>query len=200
MKFLCITMPETPVRRAICENHFKEVGMNNVDFITGINAPYMGLATTKPYRVDNADSKETMPQASVGIFLSHYCTWITCSKLADDYFLIMEDDIKWPKDWESRILGALRDAPEDFDMLYVGNCCCDGKPQERIAGDVFVVQWPLCLHAYIVAKKVLPTLLAGQRNCYGPIDVTLAIHTLPYIKAYTVLPRIANQSTKDVPL
>lgn len=195
----CITLPEIPLRRIVSEAHFREV-MLEARFFDGIHAERMGLKTVFPYEVDNPGSGYNMGFGRVGCWLSHYMLWSALNLMWDDLFLILEDDVKLPPDWGARMLQSLRDVPKDFDMLFLGSCCCEGKPKELIAGEVFKVEYPLCTHAYIVARKALPVMLSTQRKCYAPIDISLSFHTMPQLKVYTVLPRIAEQFNTNLPI
>ncbi len=42
----------------------------------------------------------------------------------------MEDDALLPADWRERVETALAQTPADFDMLYLGSCCCVGHPMD----------------------------------------------------------------------
>lgn len=199
MTTLCLTIPETPSRRLASEKHFAERGVEGVKFMPGIDGTVFGLDTRREYGMDGPASGFRIPPKVVGIFLSHYAAWMACSLLDDESFLILEDDAEFPENWKERWERAMADTPPDFDILYVGSCCCANKPSEKVNGEVFIVEWPLCLHAYIVAKKALPTLIRTQRNVYAPIDVAMAIHSLPYLKTYTVIPRIVGQRSQPLP-
>lgn len=192
-------MPETPSRALAASKHFKDCGLE-VQFMPSINGEVFGIQTSRDYTLDGPPfNGYKVPPRVVGIFLSHCTAWMAASLMDDEHFFIMEDDAAFCDGWKARLDQALSDVPADFDMLYVGSCCTKGKPVENVKGEVFIVEWPLCLHAYIVAKKALPTLVRTQRNCYAPIDVALAIHTLPYLKAYTILPRIVTQRSLELP-
>lgn len=194
-------MPETPSRELLAQRHFAERNLA-VQFMPSINGEVFGLQTTREYNLNGGEPHNgyKVPPRVVGIYLSHITVWMAASLMGDDMFFILEDDAAFADDWHERLKNALADVPPDFDILYVGSCCTKDKPNALVKGEVFIVEWPLCLHAYIIAKKALPTLIRTQRNCYAPIDVALAIHTLPYLKAYTVLPRIVSQRTMDLPV
>lgn len=201
MKYICLIMPESPSRTLAVTKHFAECGLDPVHLMPTINGDVFGLQTSREYTLDGPPfNGYRVPPKVVGIFLSHYTAWMACSLMDDDHFFIMEDDALFCTGWKERLDQVMKDVPPDFDMLYVGSCCCKDKPTEQVKGEVFVVEWPLCLHAYIIARKALPIFIRTQRNCYAPIDVALAIHTLPYMKAYTVLPRIVSQRYLDVPV
>ena len=116
-----------------------------------------------------------------------------------DWFLILEDDAKLTDDWMGKADDAIKSVPKDWDMLYIGSCCCEGKPSKLIKNQVWEVRYPLCTHAYFVAKKALPVLLETNRKMWAPIDIGLTYDSHPLLKVYTVLPRIVEQFDTDIP-
>ena len=202
MRRFCLTLPETPERTEKARKHFQEMRVYDVTFFNGIHAERAGLQTHHLYEVDNPGTGFKIGHKPTGIWLSHIMLWAALNLLWDEHFMILEVDAQFGPDWHTRVNSALTDAPRDFDMLYVGSCCCKGRPTKHIKGDVYEVRWPLCSHAYIVAKKALPILLASQRKCWSPIDIGLGFDTFdknPEMKVYTVLPRIVEQFDTVIP-
>lgn len=199
MQTFVITLPETPDKKEKCAQHLKERRVVSPRFFDGVYAERFGLKTVFPYEVDHPGSGFNIGFMPVGCWLSHWCLWSVLSFLHEDIYMILEDDVCLPEDWHSRTMQALADVPKDFDMLYVGSCCCVGKPTTHVKGEVYDVRYPLCTHAYIVAGKALPVLLASQRRVYAPIDINITFHAAPLLKVYTVLPRIMTQFDTEIP-
>lgn len=194
-----ITLPEKPERRVKMEAHLKERGLHTYQFFDGLHAEKAGLSTVHTYELDHPGSGWRMGFAPTGIWLSHVMLWSMLNFLHDDHFLVLEDDAELPENWHDRFTQALRDAPPEFDMLYVGNCCCKGKQTTHIKGEVYDVRYPLCTHAYIVAKKALPLILKNSRRCWSPVDISLTLECHPHLKVFTVLPRIFGQFNTNIP-
>lgn len=197
MKAFCISLLETPDRTAKAQAHFKERGVM-CQFFQGINAEVAGLRTLFPYEVDDPGSGFNIGPKPTGIWLSHYMLWSALTLLSDERYMVLEVDAKFAVDWPQRMTAALRDVPSDFDMLYVGSCCCSIQPSTHVQGEVFEVKRPQCLHAYIVARKALPIMLNTQRRVYAPIDISLNFHSHPLLKVYAVLPRIVDQFDTEI--
>jgi GR25 family glycosyltransferase involved in LPS biosynthesis len=127
--------------------------------------------------------------------------WAACLLLDDDAFLVLEDDAQLAPDWAGAFAQALRDVPPDWDGLYLGSCCTGGYPRRHVRGRVYEVRYPLCTHAYAVRRKALGALIETQdaATCYGPIDITLRLHSWPRLRCYTILPRLANQHNTVIP-
>src|SRR5687767_8949582 len=134
LRTFCITLPEYPERREKARAHFNERSVP-AQFFDGIHAEKAGLRTIYSYEVDHPGSGFNVGFKIVGIALSHIMLWSAMNLLWDDHFFVIEDDCEFPPDWHSRLSAAMRDVPSDFDMLYPGSCCCEGKPQTHIAGE-----------------------------------------------------------------
>lgn len=186
------------------KQHFADRGID-VQFFHGINAPKLGIHTKNPYLVDGPPSPGQEPfnigSKVVGCWLSHRSLWAALLLLPDEHFLVLEDDAIFPEDWQQRFNKAMSDAPPDFDVLYIGSCCAMDKPRTLVQGEVWDVRYPFCTHGYVVAKKALPVLIETQdaATCYGPIDVSMAMHSFPKLKVYTVLPRLLEQYATGIP-
>lgn len=194
-----VTVQEMPEREAFIQAHFRERGLAAESF-NGIHATTAGLRTIFPYEVDAPGSGWNIGDKPVATWLSFYMLWAALNLQPDSHFLTLEWDCKLPENWRERTERALHDVPPDFDMLFLGSCCCGDKPKNQVAGEVFDVRWPVCGHATVIAKKALPVLLRTQRKVYAPLDISVAFHTLPLLKVFTVLPRIAEQFDTVLPI
>lgn len=180
--------------------HLASVGVD-YNFFPGIDGDVWGLETILPYGEDAPGTGYRIGGKVIGISLSHYMLWTVLSKLPGpygnfdpwDYFWINEDDVRFVADWRSRLEQALIDVPRDWDMLYVGSCCCADKKPDQVRGNVWRVQYPTCAHSYMVRRKALPIMLETQQLAWAGIDTQLIFRTHPLIKVYTILPRLVEQ-------
>jgi GR25 family glycosyltransferase involved in LPS biosynthesis len=210
MKAVCITLfggyeAQTPgVGTRTGERtrqHFLERSVDAA-FFYGIHAVKLGIETTLPYEVDGGPGcGYKTAQTGIGCWLSHRALWAALLLLPDQLFFVVEDDAKFPENWQERVDRAVADAGH-FDMLFVGSCCTQGKPKTHISGEVYEVKWPMCTHGYIVRRTALETLIATQdeARCYAPIDIALSFHSFHRMsRVYTVLPRILEQFDTFIP-
>lgn len=198
-KSICLTLPEQPERTDRARQHFDDIGLN-VHFLTAINGHKTGLVSTHPWEHDHPGSGYVIGPATIGIYLSHLMAWSVAQVLEQDYTLILEDDAALVGDFKARMNQALLYAPEDWDMLFLGSCCTDGHDKRLIAGAVYEMKWPQCLHCYIIHQRAIPTLLQNCQDVYGPIDCVLRLNGFFGLKVYTVLPRIAEQLNTNLPV
>lgn len=194
-----VCVPEMPARTQFIIDHFRERGVLPVEVFNGISGRDSGLVTEHTYDFDNPGTNYKIGKNPVACWVSFYMLWSALNILPDAHFMTMEYDAKFDADWRPRAEQAMKDVPPDFDLLYLGSCCCKGKPMKRIKGDVYEMNQMQCGHCTIVAKKALPIMLATQRKVYAPLDVSLAFHTLPHLKCYVVLPRPVSQFDTFLP-
>ena len=195
----CITLPERPQRKAAAIDHFHQNGLYGVQFVDGIYGEGFGLVTKFPYEVDAPGSGFNMGTHCVGIWLSHWMLWFAMSLLPDPCALILEDDAKLLPGWKDKVNQALADVPPDFDWLYIGSCCAEDKKISKVKGDIWRLNSAQCFHAYVINKKCIQHVLATQRKCYAPIDISVTFHSFEGLNIYAVLPRLIEQHNTEIP-
>jgi hypothetical protein len=202
-----MTVPEFPEKTEAIQQHLKAMGIDAEEYpcfcaynrLVAPAEPVAGLTTMHTYEVDAPGSGYRIGPKSVALCVSFLSFWTMCMFLEDEHILFIEWDCKLQPDWRERTEQALRDAPADFDFLFLGSCCTEGKPKTHVKGDIYNVAYPMCNHFQIVAKKAMPTLLRTQRKIYAPADISLAFHAFPHLKVYTLLPRCADQADTVIP-
>lgn len=232
MRTVCLVTPvEEPDRAARARTHFAEVGLGPVDYFHGLHKSTSGLDTDHLYMVDRGPGSpdEGIPyrigKHPVNIWIGHYFLWQALKLSRDSHWFIVECDAKFPLDaqrWLRTALSYTRRADPEFDLLFVGNCCCGGRPTTRGAGDrtlgIYTIHGsaPQCTHAYVIATKAVPVLEATLRKVWAPIDVQQTDcfeHGVPLpravapvappprkLKVYAVLPRIVDQWETELPV
>lgn len=200
-----MVVQEYPHMTHSIQAHLRSVGIEAEEFPCvcafdpDTKKPVCGLTTVHTYDVDNPGQGYTIGPKGVSLSVSFLMFWTMAMFLPDDYFFFIEWDALFAPDWKKRTEQALRDVPPDFDFLFVGSCCCNEKPKKHIKGEVWSVEYPMCNHAQIIAKKAMPTLVRTQRKIYAPVDISLAFHAFPHLKVYTMLPRAAAQRNTIIP-
>ena len=155
---------------------------------------------------------ERLETKHVAATLTHYLLWKVMQYQPDDSFVALEFDVRFVEGWRERYELAMRFLPRDWDLVYLGSCCCKGRETLPInmeigsggAGAIvptgmFEVKYPLCGHAIMYRKKSLETLLDVHQKINMPLDIAMYHISLPKLRVYTILPRIVEQHATFLP-
>jgi GR25 family glycosyltransferase involved in LPS biosynthesis len=131
--------------------------------------------------------------------LSHYMMWKVMSYAPEDVFWCLEYDVEFMPDWENQYREAMSVLPDDWDVLFLGSCCCTGRETRHIAKNLYEVKYPLCGHAIMYHKKAFPVLLQEHQKICAPLDIALMHQSFPKLKVFTILPSIIGQHSTPLP-
>ena len=193
------------------KNYLESQGINDCEYVQGIHAVKFGIDTSKRYTLDVPyEANYYIGQARVGGFLSYYMLTCIWNVLPDQYFFVLENDVNFVNNWKIELEKALN-ACSNFDFMFVGSCCTEGKNPIKIGNSnvyefpfrkdqKYHMHWyPQCGHAFIVNKKCVPHLIRTQRDVSNPHDVSLANFSFPNMKVVAILPRLADQLNTAIP-
>jgi len=194
-----VGLQEMPEKTDYIQKHCREAGIGEIEVFNGISAKESGLITKHTYERDNPGSGYSIGPKPVATWMSFYMLWSALNMQPDDVFLILEWDAQFRPNWKLRTEQALRDAPNDWDMIYLGNCCTNNKPKKQVKGELWNVLGVMCGHATLVRKKALPVLLKTQRKVYSPLDISVAEYAHPHLNVNVMLPRCCDQIETIIP-
>lgn len=178
--------------------HLRSVGLFP-ELVYGFDGTISGLTTIHPYEIDRPGSDQQIPAWTVNNFIGIAMVLEILSHIGGDSFLILEDDVRFEKDWRSDMAAAMP-LPNNWDLIYLGSCCCHGREGiTRIKGNLHRVQFALCTHALAVRKKALPALRTACEKVDAAIDVSICIRGIPKLETYAFLPRLASQLNTPLP-
>ena len=122
---------------------------------------------------------------------SHLAVMELCKK--ETYFMVFEDDVKFLGRVTEPVYNAMKQLPDDWDMLYLG--CSPQKPQERYSENLFRVDKAWCLHAVIWHNRVDGAVeyMLNHRSGIPKIDVYLSEVIHPRFNCFTIYPMLATQ-------
>ena len=193
-----MVVQELPEQTAFIQKHLRSVGIDAEEFPC-LSAAVSGVETRHTYEVDNPGSGYRIGPKGTALNISFQMFWTAAMFMPEDYFHFIEFDALFHANWKQRAEQAVLDTPPDFDFLFLGSCCCKGRPMKHVKGEIYDVKFPNCNHSQIIAKKAMPTLLRTQRKIYAPADISLAFHAFPHLKIYTLLPRCVDQHDTFIP-
>lgn len=194
-KMFCITLKTTPERKKFADDHFKQNGLD-VTFFDGIDNRKFGLKTTIPYNDDNPNGPDYfIRRGHVGAILSHYMLWQTLSHLPYEEILIFEDDVVLKDNFKENLLNYKSQLPVDWQFVFVGHCCLPPEEyQIKLTDNIITTTHPpMCVHAYMIKKSSIPTLLDTNHIGWSSIDIQIQKITLKKMSHHIFLPMLADQ-------
>jgi GR25 family glycosyltransferase involved in LPS biosynthesis len=107
-----------------------------------------------------------------------------------DVVFVFEDDSAFVEDFSSRLVTAMENLPDDWDMAYLGANLVDTYEVNH-----YWHKSRRCCstHAYAVKKKALPVLLESAKNYEGHIDMAFSL-VHPQLNVYLARPTLVYQS------
>ena len=170
--------------------HLTSLGIVHEPFI-GLDNSLFRLNPEDTFDVDRKGDK--IGHKQVCACMSHYLMWKAALYCQGDAFWFLEYDAEFVPDWRPRYEQAMSVLPNDWDVLFLGSCCCQGLPTRHLGKNLYQVLYPLCGHALMIRKKALPVLLHHHQKVWGPLDIAMKMTSLPNLNSFVILPRIANQ-------
>lgn len=186
--------------------HLDEIGIKYEPFY-GFDNQITRLNAKDSFDIDR--SGERLEAKHVAATLTHYLLWGVMQYQPDDSFVALEFDVRFVQDWEMQFDLAMAVIPNDWDLVYLGSCCCKGREMVAVfpkddgpyknMTNLYEVKYPLCGHAIMYRKKCLETLLNVHQKINMPLDIAMFNLSLPLLKVYTILPRIVEQHATFLP-
>ena len=155
----------------------------------------------------------TLTPSMIGCALSHLYVWKQIASSENEYSVVFEDDVVFTNNFKSGLDAALKNVPEDFDILALGYMSVEHPILYHIHSTIlnqlkynvmkevndYIAQPPIFyqMHSYVVSKngaKRLLELIDGY--IYQHIDVTLnAFYKKDELQVYALKDRIAFQKS-----
>ena len=176
--------------------HLDEMGIKWERF-DGMDNTVCKLLPVDTFDLDRAGEK--IGPKHVAASLTHILLWKVMQYQADESFVALEFDVRFVDDWDLRFNAAMSVLPDDWDLVYLGSCCCKGRETFKVSNDLYDVRYPLCGHAILYRKKCLETLLNIHQKINMPLDIAMMMMSLPLLRCYTILPSIVEQHNTFLP-
>jgi GR25 family glycosyltransferase involved in LPS biosynthesis len=147
---------------------------------------------------------KTLNQGEVGCFLSHVTIYKMIKEHKWDKVLILEDDAKFCNNFQEEFDKALKNVPDDWDMIYLGQWNYDSlKNTKTISGKTAALKENICdniysadrcwlTHAYAVRLKAVDYLIDNTKVLYSSFDNVLA-DIQKDLKVYAIHPDLITQ-------
>lgn len=198
-----VSLPEGQKEKE-CVQYMASFGIKAIP-IYGFRASNCGIST----EYYNSVEKTRMQVKSIVAGLSHFSIWSAIKWAVeagaypkDQPFLIVEDDCKFvSEDWKEQLTKELEHVPEDWQVIYVGSCCAAPYEENKhIGGNVYRLTRGMCTHCYYVNYDGACMLLKTNQKVWCPIDIQMLVDSIPRMKFYGILPRLAYQDGANLHL
>lgn len=182
--------------------HLDEQGIKWERF-DGMDNQICRLESKDTFDLDRAG--ERLQAKHVAATLTHYLLWAVMAYQPDESFVALEFDVRFVEGWQERFNEAMSGLPNDWDLVYLGSCCCKDRLTYPVKNDsgyvsfLYDVRYPLCGHAIMYRKKCLETLLTIHQKINMPLDIAMFNMSLPKLRVYTILPSIVEQHNTFLP-
>lgn len=190
-------------RYRLAQEHLKQEGFENVYELAGVHAKRWGVLGRHSYLLDGRPQEQFYNgEGNTGNYISQYAAYLVMDALDYSHYMYMEGDCRFVPGWREKLEKAIIDAGDDWDILFVGSCCCAGKGAVNIGGDVYefpfrgAQNWgayPMCTHCYIVNKRCVKHLIATNRDVANSTDISLMYNSFPKMRVLAIIPRLADQ-------
>lgn len=131
--------------------------------------------------------------------LSHMAIWFVMSYQPADHFIVFEYDVRVQPNFAEQYAEVMANLPDDWQVVNLGACCCAGRTQEHVNGNIYRVAEPLCGHAMLYRKTALPILIREHQKIHQPLDIAIITQSWPLLRSFVVLPRIVEQHGTPLP-
>jgi GR25 family glycosyltransferase involved in LPS biosynthesis len=176
--------------------HLLDIGIMAEPFI-GMDNQICRLQAMDTFDIDRAG--ERLQAKHVAATLTHYLLWKVMQYQPDESFVALEFDVRFVETWQYQFDDAMKCLPDDWDLVYLGSCCCKGRETYPVDHNLYDVRYPLCGHAILYRKKCLETLLTIHQKINMPLDIAMYHLSLPKLRVYTILPSIVEQHNTFLP-
>lgn len=183
--------------------HLDDIGIKWEPFY-GFDNQVCRLQAMDTFDLDRAG--ERLQAKHVAATLTHWAAWKVMQYQPDESFVALEFDVRFVEGWDIQFACAMSLLPDDWDLVYLGSCCCKGREMYPVVNPIgtqnsnlFDVRYPLGGHAIMYRKKCLETLLRVHQKINAPLDIAMFYNSLPLLRCYTILPRICEQHGTPLP-
>lgn len=189
--------------------HLYGQGFENVYELAGCHAAAWGVQGNHIFLLDGRpEEKHYVGDGNVGNYITQYAAYLVMDALEYSHYFYLEGDARFVDGWKPTLEQALLEAGDDWDIIFVGSCCCGGKTPTKIGAMLYEFPcrgesawnlYPLCTHAYIVNKRCVKHLIATNRDVMNNTDISLQYNSFPKMRVLAILPRLAGQDKNNLP-
>lgn len=192
----CITVPDQPWKRAVSEKHFEEMEFL-VTFVDAFNGSLLGLQASMPHYINESKENSWITGPQISCVLSHLAIMSVLVAQEHDEFIIIEDDIVVPKDWEKRWTQIRSEIPDNIGCVQLEHAFQSGKPNQKVSDNLSKIGYPFSSGAIWWRKETAKQAIRMMRPINSPMDVMLLQRVYPFLGHLAATPTLFRQRTGD---
>jgi GR25 family glycosyltransferase involved in LPS biosynthesis len=179
-KIYCINLDDRKDRMIDAEKQFHKHDLS-VERISAIKGSNMNL-----------DFPPEIREGAVGCALSQLFTLKFAKQVNAKTFLLIEDDIEFDEDLNSKFDKYYSEVPKDWDMLYLGGQHFHGMNLTQVSEHIFKCEYTLAAHSVAFKHTVYDRFIDNLIDITKPCDVHYA-ESHKEINAYVMVPHLTWQ-------
>ena len=192
MKIYCINLDRDKSRWRSIKSYSDKHNLN----IERVSAYYGKDVVEDEYINKNIlDKNHNLLKGQLGCALSHVQLWRKIKKDNNQFSLILEDDVKFNRNFKKDLRKLIDFLPETWDIIYLGGCNLHGKKynEKLIYPTKFGARYNLCCHAMLLNRERIGGLIDIMTPIKYPIDNQLR-REFPKLKVFFVNPNMILQN------
>lgn len=176
----CINLDDRKDRWDVASKQFNKHNLW-VERISGIKGSDMNL-----------EFPEEIKEGAVGCALSQLFTLKLAKQTKVKKFLLLEDDVEFDEEINSKFSKYYSQVPSDWDMLYLGGQHFHGMNLQQVSENIYKCEYTLCAHSVMMKYTVYDRFINSLIDITKPCDVHYA-ESHKEINAYVIIPHLTWQ-------
>lgn len=140
----------------------------------------------------NLDFPPEIKEGAVGCALSQLFALKLAKHNKLKKFLLLEDDVEFDEEIQSKFPKYYSQVPNDWDMIYLGGQHFHGMNLQQVSENVYKCEYTLCAHSVIFKYTVFDRFINKLVDITKPCDVHYA-ESHKEINAYVIIPHLTWQ-------
>lgn len=192
----------------MAQEHLSQEGFENIYELAGCHAKCWGIHGNHIFLLDGKpEEKHYVGTNNVGNYITQYSAFLVMDAMEYSHYWYIEPDCRMVEGWREKLEQALLDAGDDWDFMFVGCCCYQGKGGVHVKGDVYEYPYrgeqywnltPLATHSYIVNKRCVKHLIATNRDVMNNTDISIQYNSFPKMRVLAIHPILSYQHNNDI--
>lgn len=190
----CVSLSD---RKNRLDTEFQTLGLSPT-WITNHDADNLTWEDWSKYYSFTNVFRPISPQ-ELSLVIKHLSCYEQIVKNGQNFALILEDDVTFVDNFSELFDKYLSSVPDDFDLIFLGNCCNLRVPDPHPEVYLYAKSHPAtkCTDSYIIKASAAEKLLKTMIPCHAPADHELNAQLEQHnMKVYWLEPPLISQGSE----